>query len=1741
MQANTNNAAVRSARRGNTIVLVTAILVLLVILATAFVSRTRAVRATSAAQQGAAGRDGRAESVGVNVAGEIAGALFAKPVSVNPNGSPVDPFARLDNSVTPAVVVASSSWPRDAAPLDASRYSIDRDAGNGLPLFGYNFAPYEVKAWTNWPDQFGGASNWPFGAGAPNGTLVDATGGTIADANPYGGPGMSDTRWLRSTEPQRVGVDQDGDGYPDLFTFSHWPHLSWLPSANNGWRVVVDISDITLTTVDNLNENDPSRSFATAIPYEQWLPNITPAGFTSLAQITAGPGVAGSFLNRRNTWFGPFNAPQNYSTAYKDPSVALPNFFRLKDLGKPTDEFKGGTARNIISRTFTDTDGDGFTDSFWFLAPVGTDRSIRTLVGISVVDNSALLNANLATKFSFDTTAGHTPADNALVTSAAEYTPISQNGTTVGFFDGPINQPSSQITGGGLLPNWSTGNPNIIFSTGTPRYDRGTFGDALPYTQPSSFLQSIGMRTPNGLIESGFPTLGLSLNDTTLATQDPPLPPATFESASERLAYFKLAGSDPEHPNSGLTPFDTSDEFELRAYHGNNFPGVLSRFEQAVNLFSPAINGDNANSYQFLRSTPQREEADEYLDQLDARQLLVDNRRKLTMFSGARNEMAPPGIWPSAYYDETFNYLSPGANVPAPTDTTYNAFQAANRNEYSRQKYKIDLREPNFVDANGQPALNRNAFAAFQWRRDLQRLLERTLTQTYQDSTGATKYVSYLGTRDRDFNRTRSMIASYVANLDCASDEPQTIGTTGIAIDRPLYPSAPQTDPQGYFPPTTDVVQDPIRQDQFYTGMEKQPFIMEVFMGLVYPKSEFKESEWQGQDPPAGQEELPPDVDDGGENYVDSSSKPSLIVAVQIANPYDTPISLGDFRLQCFGQTFNFTVGSIAAGYGPNPTLAPATLGKPTTAIVYAVANGVVGGYATGAFRAAVLDFFDIEKGEMQGTTLQQNDNDGDGAIEYATLYDSKGNLTVPPTSPDFADPLDRTMVFDATGQWNVNLNAPGEPNSTNAPYTSLTQQPVQILRNLTPPVGVSGGPISVVVDRFDNEDTGPKVKFTEAFNRLFTDPQFIPPEKKYYYEAQNSPRNYVAGVRIKDNDFLMTWCRASRIWGWDVSSWDDPTVPIASRKILATERSPRYVFSMATEPVRSERQQPMVSTIGSRLDGALGFKGDVWKIGQDPDGDASGQNRWANYTFVDMFGRQMRGKPTFFTNLIVTTTGGTEQIASAGGNTPMPFLPKLGLTAGTGNIYEQDCHGITNFNGQAYEWMIGNKGARLTDWQRFKQVPVTQIPFQMTQKDSDFEQVGEVLDVFLWGHVYRGWGSNPTCVRTFSETMLDDDVDSEFFPGTGLYVNRLQLRLPGEQGTNDLGTPVINSRFDVASTTNPPAPSGGYNAWIPALPTGVAFLDGLTIDGAGRNSFDRDSDGDFNEAIDLAHAEERRFGLGGRYANRATPGLININTAMPEVMQAMPMMTRLSRAGTVTPYTRLTDAIRSYRDRGILGTPTPAFATPFYFPTYEDRGLTPSQITSSGLGSTLPTDMPRFFPTMRGERGFASIGELMLLARTPPAGTQQGARNSYSVRYLGLDPYDDLITGDFGEYPVGYSWSTDLTNSRPRQLPSDIYYAITPPPVTAIPTKPIDEALGDVEDMNLLFKGISNLVTTRSDVFTVYLRVRQVKQNDTTGVWDGTNRDQVVDDTRYVMCVDRSNVNSPDDQPKILYFQKCP
>ena len=70
-------------------------------------------------------------------------------------------------------------------------------------------------------------------------------------------------------------------------------------------------------------------------------------------------------------------------------------------------------------------------------------------------------------------------------------------------------------------------------------------------------------------------------------------------------------------------------------------------------------------------------------------------------------------------------------------------------------------------------------------------------------------------------------------------------------------------------------------------------------------------------------------------------------------------------------------------------------------------------------------------------------------------------------------------------------------------------------------------------------------------------------------------------------------------------------------------------------------------------------------------------------------------------------------------------------------------------------------------------------------------------------------------------------------------------------------------------------------------------------------------------------------------------------------------------------------------------------------------------------------------------------------------------------------------------------------------------------------------------------FQPLSDLAL--SDMFTVYFKVRSFRQNPVTRVWDATNPEYIVDDSRYVMLVDRSEVNTPSDTPRILYLEKLP
>ena len=1427
---------VSAPRRGNSIVLVMGILVLLVIIATAFITRTHAGRVTSSAMQRTTLRDDNARVIAEMLAYEIGMALFPHPIDPN------DPEVVLGN-------VATSDFARLSALRNPVRYGVDQDNdGNGLPDFPYNFAPYHVVPFTNWPDGPPGGppnSDWPNGPGNPGGA-------NLFEGNPVGNPGFGDARWLADIEPLRW--DTDGDGILD--TFSHWRHMTNIARPNNGWRIVGDISDVEFLLVTDLS-----------IPVEQQLALRSDA-FSS-ADLPSVPLTGWNFFGRWQNWLGGPGLG-GYPVAYTLPEQIPPNFLDLKDLDgnatphdfldvngipqdRPQDEFIPGTARHTVNRVLVDTDGDGFTDSFWFLAPTMTERGIRQIVAMRIIDNSAMLNANVATRFDRENSTGATPSDLALVGD------VDVADVTVGLFDNPAHH--------------ETG-PFLYGDT-----DIGYNPDIWDDTEDVSYLAEIGV-------------LGNSFFPLNLGT------------AGERLQYWVASGRNPLSPALALTPFTFTEELELRMFNGQNYPWIASRFERAVQA---SVLGSLGK--QFLHANLGREESSEYLDQLSNRELLFDHRKQLTMYNGARNEEMPPWLWwrwdiPQDVEDDA------AANPGEPVIERFLA----------QARTKVDLRQPELVFGPRLPLGLRN------FRQRLAPTLLLALIDG--DETSGTSYFGEYSTADQtNRDRARLAAAGLAANIREWRDDDSDLK---LADAEPL-PKLTAFGPAGQ-----------VRM----LGMERQPFLLEAFIGQVYRS--------QGRI-------NCPEVPGEGENYVTSDAESTPIVIVQIANPYGRPIDdMSQFAIRVFGQTFRL-----------NGTLGRSTEQEPRTAIVYSIPQAFAG---DPSFRTNWLDFLDLELDDLQADTV----------------------------------------LLNATNFWTDDV----------ADFASSSDEAVELLRE------VDG--VQIVIDRIDDPNGIPSNSFRSQVSALNEFP-YRPPDAGFECDPPNED-NFFNGIRIGNNDYFVIWARAGRVWGFDFDS---------SQQINANERAPRFVFSRKPDPDLPEQ------TFDGR-DGLPIYLGNAYEVGQNPD-----TSPWIERIYVDPSGADRTRKPTFFPTKTVYDVLG--QAVYQPFNDPTP--PK-------GTVHFAD------------------NGVKTTDDYFFP------FPLQMLQKDEDFEQVGELLNVWMFGHelkfdlgdVYR------ETTQTFSEFLFEEVQAGYAEADEAVGVNRLRVK-PTEIGSDTVSPVIGNSRFQ------PGVPEYLLDPLhaVPALPAGLRVLDAFVCDDRGVNG---------TVGVD-------EFLNANGFTGKITPGLINVNTAPPEVMRSLPHWYRLVHEDpnsplSDNPFVRLPEAIVQYRER--FGDPNVPNAI---LPIYGDRGD------------------DTFIEDLRGERGIASIGEIGLLNRSadgfPPLEPDEDLyKRSFRADFAGLDPFGF----DFAGQPIESTQiSTDVNDVFDPNLPGDAP----------------DEVAQDAEELNLLFAGMSNMITTRSDVFTVYFKVRSFKQNPTTGVWDATNPEFIVDDSRYVMLVDRSEVNHPNDKPKILYLEKLP
>lgn len=318
-----------------------------------------------------------------------------------------------------------------------------------------------------------------------------------------------------------------------------------------------------------------------------------------------------------------------------------------------------------------------------------------------------------------------------------------------------------------------------------------------------------------------------------------------------------------------------------------------------------------------------------------------------------------------------------------------------------------------------------------------------------------------------------------------------------------------------------------------------------------------------------------------------------------------------------------------------------------------------------------------------------------------------------------------------------------------------------------------------------------------------------------------------------------------------------------------------------------------------------------------------------------------------------------------------------------------------------------------------------------------------------------------------------------------------------------------MTSRVNALDVTNDATPS---------LPAGVRVLDLFVLDGPGWNAPVVDADGDgtwglnssTGEPLDPADFALLEFRNAGDFSGEPTYGLINVNTAPREVLRSLPHWYGLvhrtgldDNGASQTPAvrTRVAEAVERYRDKAVYANAA--------MPTYVGRGIN---------GSTF-----EYIDEMRPELGLASPAELTLLQRSGNSTGDDRWDDSWSIEFGGLNPYRSMPDDQASPPLLDVDVSTDLA----------------PALDAATATFVLDETAEDAEERNLLYAGASNLITTTSDTFTVYFKVRSFKQNPTTGVWDATDPAMIVDESRYVMLVDRSRVNSPGDEPRILYFEK--
>lgn len=283
------------------------------------------------------------------------------------------------------------------------------------------------------------------------------------------------------------------------------------------------------------------------------------------------------------------------------------------------------------------------------------------------------------------------------------------------------------------------------------------------------------------------------------------------------------------------------------------------------------------------------------------------------------------------------------------------------------------------------------------------------------------------------------------------------------------------------------------------------------------------------------------------------------------------------------------------------------------------------------------------------------------------------------------------------------------------------------------------------------------------------------------------------------------------------------------------------------------------------------------------------------------------------------------------------------------------------------------------------------------------------------------------------------------------------------------------------------------------------------------------------------------------RDESRLVQGRMNINTAAQKNLRMLPLLDPqdaigpLQRQSDNATNDRRVPLIMEYRDRPIIGS----------------FGRTPAQITGllgdadTAFRYLSPNAEPDMFDAIGGgtplARGFVSLGELAVLDEWELGATV----NASNPRNPGAAQPRGFLELGADAAAIGASDTAVPSLDLRRESYTSGDLTVRPTPFNG---GSLDQFKGvdDPEERLAIFRAVSNIATTRSDVFSAYFVVRGYAPGDIESVEVVPNPSDFQINTyleslrpayeaRYLAVFDRSTVRVPTDRPRVLLFVRLP